>query len=76
MSPVLQKREKGKMKIHHVQNVQRGLDYLEKECKLKLVNIGSQEIVAGDAKLILGLVWKLILHFQVLCLVSEWSVSC
>ena len=54
------------MKIHHVQNIQRALDYLEKDCKIKLVNIGSGEIQQGDAKLTLGLVWTLILHFQVL----------
>lgn len=53
------------MKIHHVQNIQRALDFLEKDCKIKLVNIGSEEIVQGDAKLTLGLVWTLILHFQV-----------
>ena len=62
----LQKREKGKMKIHHVQNIQRALDHLEKDCKIKLVNIGSGELQQGDAKLTLGLVWTLILHFQVL----------
>ena len=62
----LQKREKGKMKIHHVQNIQRALDYLEKDCKIKLVNIGSGELYEGDSKLTLGLVWMLILHFQVL----------
>ena len=65
----LQKREKGKMKIHHVQNIQRALTFLEKDCKIKLVNIGSGEIEQGDAKLTLGLVWTLILHFQVL-----WSL--
>ena len=54
------------MKIHHVQNIQRALDYLEKDCKIKLVNIGSGNIQQGDAKLTLGLVWTLILHFQVL----------
>ena len=61
----LQKREKGKMRIHHVQNIQRALTYLEKDCKIKLINITSEEIEQGDAKLTLGLVWTLILYFQV-----------
>ena len=54
------------MKIHHLQNIQRALNYLEKDCKIKLVNIGSEEIYQENAKLTLGLVWTLILHFQVL----------
>ncbi|XP_065889965.1 microtubule-actin cross-linking factor 1-like isoform X3 [Dysidea avara] len=58
------KREKGKMRIHHVQNVKRALDFLEKKRKIKLVNIGPEEIVDGEQKLILGLMWTLILHFQ------------
>ena len=54
------------MKIHHAQNIHRGLDFLEKDCKIKLVNIGIEEILQGDARLTLGLVWTLILHFQVI----------
>ena len=54
------------MRIHHVQNIQKALNFLEKDCKIKLVNIGSTEIQEGDPKLTLGLVWILILHFQVL----------
>ena len=63
------------MKIHHVQNIQRALDFLEKDCKIKLVNIGSQEIEHGDAKLTRGLVWTLILHFQVMCNVPLYNAK-
>ena len=33
--------------------------------QVKLVNIRSDDIVDGNPKLILGLVWTIILHFQV-----------
>lgn len=51
-----------------MQNVTTALDFLQIERKIKLVNIRSEEIVDGNPKLILGLVWTLILHFQVSCL--------
>ena len=60
-----QRREKGKMRVHKLQNVQNVLDYLQKVKKIKLVNIRNDEIVDGNPKLILGLLWTLILHFQV-----------
>lgn len=53
------------MRFHHMQNVTTALDFLQIERKIKLVNIRSEEIVDGNPKLILGLVWTLILHFQV-----------
>lgn len=58
-------REKGKMRFHQLQNVNNALDFLQKDRKIKLVNIRSEEIVDGNPKLILGLVWTLILHFQI-----------
>ena len=58
-----QPREKGKMRIHKRQNVQVALMCLERH-KVKLVGITSDHIVDGNKKLILGLVWTLILHFQ------------
>ena len=33
--------------------------------QVKLVNICSDDIVDGNAKLILGLIWSIILQFQV-----------
>ena len=62
---VLQPREKGKLRFHKMQNVQTALDFLQKDRKIKLVNIRNDEIVDGNPKLILGLTWTLILHFQV-----------
>ncbi|XP_071545204.1 uncharacterized protein [Panulirus ornatus] len=58
------KREKGRMRVHHLNNVSRALSILE-EHSVKLVNISNEHIVDGSAKLTLGLVWAIILHWQV-----------
>uniref|UniRef100_A0A914VJE6 Calponin-homology (CH) domain-containing protein n=1 Tax=Plectus sambesii TaxID=2011161 RepID=A0A914VJE6_9BILA len=50
--------------IQMLMNVQMALDAL-REDGVKLVNIGSHDIVEGNMKLILGLVWCLILRYQI-----------
>lgn len=55
------------MRVHNLQNVQNALDFLQIKHRIKLVNIRNDEIVDGNQKLILGLIWTLILHFQVQC---------
>ncbi|XP_067142933.1 dystrophin isoform X3 [Centruroides vittatus] len=57
-------REKGRLKLHHLNNVGRALKVLE-ENNVKLVNISTNDIVDGNPKLTLGLVWSIILHWQV-----------
>uniref|UniRef100_A0A8C8SDH8 Plectin n=1 Tax=Pelusios castaneus TaxID=367368 RepID=A0A8C8SDH8_9SAUR len=57
-------REKGRMRFHKLQNVQIALDYL-KHRQVKLVNIRNDDIADGNPKLTLGLIWTIILHFQV-----------
>lgn len=47
-----------------LQNVQLALDFLRYK-KIKLVNIRAEDIVDGNPKLTLGLIWTIILHFQV-----------
>ncbi|XP_035210108.1 plectin-like, partial [Stegodyphus dumicola] len=56
-------REKGSMRFHMLQNVQIALDFLRFR-KIKLVNIRAEDIVDGNPKLTLGLIWTIILHFQ------------
>uniref|UniRef100_A0A182P546 Calponin-homology (CH) domain-containing protein n=1 Tax=Anopheles epiroticus TaxID=199890 RepID=A0A182P546_9DIPT len=56
-------REKGKMRFHMLQNAQMALDFLRYK-KIKLVNIRAEDIVDGNPKLTLGLIWTIILHFQ------------
>lgn len=47
-----------------LQNGQMALDFLRYK-KIKLVNIRAEDIVDGNPKLTLGLIWTIILHFQV-----------
>ncbi|XP_054990225.1 dystonin isoform X1 [Sorex araneus] len=57
-------REKGRMRFHRLQNVQIALDYLKRH-QVKLVNIRNDDITDGNPKLTLGLIWTIILHFQI-----------
>ncbi|TMS04779.1 hypothetical protein E3U43_009936 [Larimichthys crocea] len=57
-------RERGRMRFHRLQNVQIALDYLKKR-QVKLVNIRNDDITDGNPKLTLGLIWTIILHFQI-----------
>uniref|UniRef100_A0A8C3KF08 Dystonin n=1 Tax=Calidris pygmaea TaxID=425635 RepID=A0A8C3KF08_9CHAR len=45
-------------------NVQIALEYLKKR-QVKLVNIRNDDITDGNPKLTLGLIWTIILHFQI-----------
>ncbi|XP_052755419.1 dystrophin, isoforms A/C/F/G/H-like isoform X2 [Galleria mellonella] len=58
------KRERGRMRVHHINNVNTALNVLDAN-GVKLVNISSNDVVDGNPKLILGLVWSIILHWQV-----------
>ncbi|XGW21562.1 hypothetical protein V3C99_004485 [Haemonchus contortus] len=57
-------RENGYTRFHRIQNVQYCLDFLRKK-NIKLVNIRPEDIVEGNGKLTLGLIWTIILNFQV-----------
>ncbi|KAK5847636.1 hypothetical protein PBY51_016746 [Eleginops maclovinus] len=56
--------EKGFSRVHSLNNVNRALQILQKN-NVELVNIGATDIVDGNHKLILGLIWSIILHWQV-----------
>uniref|UniRef100_A0A7N8YFS8 Microtubule actin crosslinking factor 1a n=1 Tax=Mastacembelus armatus TaxID=205130 RepID=A0A7N8YFS8_9TELE len=70
LSLLFQPREKGRMRFHRLQNVQIALDFLRQR-QVKLVNIRNDDITDGNPKLTLGLIWTIILHFQI----SEIYVS-
>uniref|UniRef100_A0A671PUU5 Plectin-like n=1 Tax=Sinocyclocheilus anshuiensis TaxID=1608454 RepID=A0A671PUU5_9TELE len=57
-------RERGRMRFHKLQNVQIALDFLRHR-QVKLVNIRNDDIADGNPKLTLGLIWTIILHFQI-----------
>ena len=60
-----QPREMGRMCVHKRQNVQAALECLERH-HVRLEGITSDHIADGNQKLILGLVWTVIFHFQLL----------
>lgn len=51
-------------RFQKIENVQNVLNYLTSS-KLKLINIGSTDIVDGNTKLTLGLVWTIIKKFAI-----------
>ncbi|XP_031432418.1 plectin-like isoform X14 [Clupea harengus] len=67
-------REKGRMRFHKLQNVQIALDFLRHR-QVKLVNIRNDDIADGNPKLTLGLIWTIILHFQVSCSISDIQIN-
>ncbi|VDP70034.1 unnamed protein product, partial [Echinostoma caproni] len=50
-------------RVHWIQNVQRVLNFLRYR-GIRIVNIRADEIVDGNPKLTLGLIWIIILHFH------------
>ncbi|KAF1394442.1 hypothetical protein PFLUV_G00000340 [Perca fluviatilis] len=60
----LPKPTKGRMRIHCLENVDKALQFL-KEQRVHLENMGSHDIVDGNHRLTLGLIWTIILRFQV-----------
>ncbi|XP_028460432.1 nesprin-1-like [Perca flavescens] len=51
-------------RIHWVTNIGTALNFLEGR-KIKLVNINSTDIVDGRPSIVLGLMWTIILYFQI-----------
>ena len=52
------------MRIHCLENVNNALTFLKSQ-KVHLENVGTHDIVDGNHRLVLGLIWTIILRFQV-----------
>uniref|UniRef100_A0A0P4VYS0 Uncharacterized protein n=1 Tax=Scylla olivacea TaxID=85551 RepID=A0A0P4VYS0_SCYOL len=59
----LGKPNNGKMRVHKIENVNKSLAFLH--TKVRLESIGAEDIVDGNPRLILGLIWTIILRFQI-----------
>ena len=55
---------KGKMRIHCLENVDKALCFLYEQ-RVHLENMGAHDIVDGTPRLTLGLIWTIILRFQI-----------
>jgi actinin alpha len=52
------------MRFHKIANVNKALDFIASK-GVKLVSIGAEEIVDGNTKMTLGLIWTIILRFAI-----------
>ncbi|CAH8646370.1 unnamed protein product [Schistosoma haematobium] len=61
-----------RMRIHQLENINKALDFLYEE-GAHLENVGAQDIVDGNPRITLGLIWTIILHYQVQDIVVKES---
>ncbi|EGG21588.1 gelation factor [Cavenderia fasciculata] len=61
---ILKYNKTAKMRLHKMENNNLAVAFIKSE-GLKLVGIGAEDIVDGQLKLILGLIWTLILRYQI-----------
>ncbi|XP_058061720.1 spectrin beta chain, non-erythrocytic 1 [Anopheles bellator] len=59
----LGKPNSGRMRVHKIENVNKSLAFLH--TKVRLESIGAEDIVDHNPRLILGLIWTIILRFQI-----------
>jgi Calponin homology (CH) domain/EF hand len=62
--------EKCKMRIHNVENLNKALQFIA-DHDVKLAGVGAEEIVDGNKKMTLGMVWTIILRFAIAGLSEE-----
>jgi len=62
VAPVYNKNPK--IRVQKIENVNFALEFLKNE-GIKLVGVGGTDIVDGNLKLILGLIWTIILRYQI-----------
>lgn len=70
----LPKPDKGKMRFHKIANVNKALEFIANK-DVKLVSIGAEEIVDGNVKMTLGLIWTIILRFAIQDIEVEASTA-
>lgn len=62
------------MRIHCLENVDKSLTFLNEQ-RVHLENMGAHDIVDGNPRLTLGLIWTIILRFQVQALLKNLNLS-
>ncbi|CAF1631335.1 unnamed protein product, partial [Didymodactylos carnosus] len=59
----LAKPDRGRMRFHKIANVNKALDFIMNK-GVKLM-VGAEEIVDGNLKMTLGMIWTIILRFAI-----------
>lgn len=62
------------MRVHHINNINKTLQVLQ-ENGVKLLNISSEDIVSGNPKLTLGLIYIIALSFDGRKLINSQAVN-
>ena len=62
-----------KLRIQKMENATKALDFIRKR-GVQLTNIGAEDIVDNNVKLLLGLLWTIILRFSI-AEISEEGLS-
>jgi dystrophin len=68
------RRERGRLRVHQLSNVNNVLDVL-KDNRVKLVNINNVDVVDGNPKITLALMWAVVLHWQFDKVLSDAAAS-
>ncbi|XP_032238380.2 alpha-actinin-1 [Nematostella vectensis] len=66
--------ERGKLRFHRIANVNKALDFVAGK-GVKLVSVGAEEIVDGNLKMTLGMIWTIILRFAIQDIAIEDSFA-
>ncbi|KAK2560477.1 Spectrin beta chain [Acropora cervicornis] len=64
---------RGKLRVHKMENVNIALEFLQRSVKLE--SIGAEDIVDGNERLILAVIWMIILRFQIADISYEDEMS-
>ncbi|KAI3379571.1 hypothetical protein SNEBB_009559 [Seison nebaliae] len=60
----LPKPDRGRMRVHMIANVNKAFEYIASK-GVRLICIGAEEIVDGNLKMTLGMIWTIILRFAI-----------
>jgi len=58
-------------RVHQIQNAGIAFDYIQKHLGVKLVSLGAEDIVDGNVKLLLGLLWSLFRRLRIQTISEE-----
>lgn len=64
-----------KMRIHHIENANIALNFIQKELGVRLVGVGAEDVCDGNVKLTLGVLWSLFKKIRIESINAEGESS-